>query len=175
MDSDKEKRIITLPLQTNCQEKRKEKEKKERVIIEKEHWDFDENVYTEEYQYNSLLFQNDSCCYKKMVQQINRKINSYKQQDKTKNLFNQDKLINTNQVLELLRGCEFLCYYCQKMVHVLYKNVREPKQWTLERLDNDYGHNFDNVVIACLDCNLRRRTMYHERYVFTKQLVVKKV
>jgi hypothetical protein len=26
------------------------------------------------------------------------------------------------------------------------------------------------VEIACLNCNLRRRTMYHERYVFTKQM-----
>ena len=61
------------------------------------------------------------------------------------------------------------------MVNVLYKNVREPLQWTLERIDNDYGHNHDNVTIACLECNLRRRTMYHERYVFTKQLVIKKI
>ena len=48
-----------------------------------------------------------------------------------------------------------------------YKN----KQWTLERIDNGMGHNKDNVEIACLLCNLRRRTMYHERYVFTKQMM----
>ena len=26
------------------------------------------------------------------------------------------------------------------------------------------GHNKDNVVISCLNCNLRRRTMHYERY-----------
>jgi len=60
-------------------------------------------------------------------------------------------------------------------VHILYENVREPLQWTLERIDNDFGHNKNNVEIACLNCNLRRRTMYHERYLFTKELsIVKK-
>lgn len=38
------------------------------------------------------------------------------------------------------------------------------------RVDNSYGHNTDNVVIACLDCNLRRRTMFQERYKKTKEM-----
>jgi hypothetical protein len=62
------------------------------------------------------------------------------------------------------------CYYCRKKVKILYEYVREEDQWTLERIDNKRGHNNDNVEIACLSCNLRRRTMYHERYVFTKQM-----
>jgi len=57
---------------------------------------------------------------------------------------------------------------------VLYKSVREPKQWSVERINNDYGHNKNNVTIACLSCNLSRRTMYHERYRFTKQLIIDK-
>ena len=49
------------------------------------------------------------------------------------------------------------------------------KQWSLERIENQYGHNKENVEIACLSCNLGRRTMYHERYLFTKQLeIIKK-
>ena len=52
----------------------------------------------------------------------------------------------------------------------MYEYVREPKQWTLERLDNAYGHNKNNVVISCLSCNIRRRTMASEKYVQTKQM-----
>ena len=52
----------------------------------------------------------------------------------------------------------------------MYEYVREPKQWTLERMNNSFGHNRDNVVIACLSCNIRRRTMASERYVLTKEL-----
>tara|TARA_B110000483_G_C18203444_1_gene546387 strand:- start:1617 stop:2144 length:528 start_codon:yes stop_codon:yes gene_type:complete len=175
MDSSKTIQLPSIAPKTEKIVKSTKKEKKERIIINKERWNFDESVYNPQQQYDVLCEKNDGQCYKKMIQQINRKINSYKQQDKTKNLFNDAKLININQVIELLLSCNFICYYCQKMVHVLYKNVREPLQWTLERLDNDYGHNHDNVVISCLECNLHRRTMYHERYVFTKQLVIKKI
>ena len=172
MDPDSRK-IIILPEQVKTETPKKEK--KERVIIDKEHWDFDEETYEPLLQSEILSSKSDVKCYNKMIQQINRKVNSYKQQDKTKNLYNSEKLITGVQVIELLKSCEFLCYYCRKMVYILYKNVREPLQWTLERMNNDYGHNYDNVTIACLDCNLHRRTMYHERYVFTKQLVIKKI
>lgn len=38
---------------------------------------------------------------------------------------------------------------------LLYKLVREPKQWTLDRIDNEYGHCVDNIVLSCLECNLK--------------------
>ena len=34
---------------------------------------------------------------------------------------------------------------------ILYENVREPKQWSVDRINNDLGHNIDNFVLACLD------------------------
>ena len=30
--------------------------------------------------------------------------------------------------------------------------------------------NIGNIEISCLSCNLRRRTMHHERYILTKQI-----
>ena len=59
-------------------------------------------------------------------------------------------------------------------VKILYKLVRESSQWSIERINNEFGHNKDNVTIACLDCNLKRKTMYHERFKFTKQLNIVK-
>ena len=57
----------------------------------------------------------------------------------------------------------------------MYDNVREKKQWTLDRLDNDQGHNRDNIVIACLDCNLKKRTMDDDKFKFSKQMrIIKK-
>ncbi len=52
----------------------------------------------------------------------------------------------------------------------------ENLQKKIERIDNKIGHAIDNVEIACLSCNLRRRTMHHERYLLTKniQTVIKK-
>lgn len=102
--------------------------------------------------------------------QIEIKIKGYKSQDNLKKKFCDEKFINYEFVIEMLRRCDIKCFYCKKEVLLLYENVREPRQWSVERIDNDVGHNKDNVEIACLNCNLKRRTMYFERYIMTKQL-----
>ena len=57
----------------------------------------------------------------------------------------------------------------------MYENVREKKQWTLDRLDNEQGHNKDNVVICCLECNIKRGTLDDEKFKFSKQMkIIKK-
>ena len=49
-------------------------------------------------------------------------------------------------------------------------------QWTLDRIDNNLGHNSDNVLISCLECNLKRRRMNMERFQFSKDCTnIKKV
>lgn len=102
--------------------------------------------------------------------QINYKIHSYRSQDLKKSLYDESKFVDYTYVMELLREKQLLCFYCRESVSLMYETVREGKQWTLDRIDNSFGHNRGNVEIACLTCNLRRRTMYHERYVFTKQM-----
>ena len=110
-----------------------------------------------------------------ILQQLGQKIGGYKAQDIHKKLYSEAEFVDVEWTLDLMKKCNNHCFYCKKTVHVLYENVREPLQWTLERIDNDFGHNKNNVEIACLNCNLRRRTMYHERYLFTKELsIVKK-
>jgi hypothetical protein len=113
--------------------------------------------------------------HKMIRQQIKQKIYGYQCQDNLKNRFTECNIIDVDIVLQKMLECNLLCYYCKKTVHVLYEYVRESKQWTLERLDNNLGHTKENIVVACLYCNLRRRTMYHERYLFTKELNIKKV
>jgi len=109
-----------------------------------------------------------------ILQQIKQKISGYRSQDVIKNHLDENLFVDVDKVLELMVTCENQCYYCKKTVQVLYENVREPLQWTLDRIDNSFGHNKNNVMIACLGCNLRRRTMHTERYAFTKQLVITK-
>ena len=108
-------------------------------------------------------------------QQIRQKLGGYRAQDLKKGKYSESAFIRENQVLQLMVSSKNRCFYCKEPVRVLYENVREPKQWTLERMDNEAGHNADNVVIACLACNLRRRTMHFDRYLFTKELVITKL
>jgi len=109
-------------------------------------------------------------------QQIKNKIHSYRSQDIEKNILDIENLADLSGVLQKLADCNHLCYYCKEPILLLYENVRDPKQWTLERINNKIGHVIQNVEIACLSCNLRRRTMKPERYILTKaiKIVVKK-
>ena len=114
---------------------------------------------------------NNNCSdARKVHQQILAKRSGYRAQDQLKGIFDLEKFVTFSDVLTLLNSSGLACYYCKDPVLVLYDYVREPRQWTLERLDNRFGHNRDNVVLACLQCNLRRRTMLSERYVQTQEM-----
>lgn len=106
--------------------------------------------------------------------EINKKIGGYKAQDNMKNIYCEEKFIDYDFVINLLNNSSLKCFYCKKNAYILYDVVREPRQWTIERLNNSMGHNKDNVEIACLTCNLRRCTMFYERYLITKQLKIVK-
>jgi hypothetical protein len=106
---------------------------------------------------------------------MRQKINGYKSQDEKKNLYSPEEFVSLNSVIDLLKKSELNCFYCKEKVKIWYEISRDPKQWTLERIDNKYGHNQGNVELACLSCNLKRRTMYHERFVFTKQMKLEKM
>lgn len=101
---------------------------------------------------------------------LDTKIRGYKSQDVEKGIYDESQFVTYNYVINLLKEAQMKCFYCHCLVMVLYESIREPKQWTLERVDNKKGHNVGNVQISCLTCNLRRRTMFQERYLLTKQL-----
>jgi hypothetical protein len=106
---------------------------------------------------------------------IKKKIKGYENQDKKKDILNKKKLINYNDLLEVLVISKLKCYYCKCDCLLMYDSVREKKQWTLDRLDNDQGHNRDNIVIACLECNLKKGTIGDKKFKFAKQMrIIKK-
>lgn len=110
-----------------------------------------------------------------MTKEIEKKISSYKQQDLIKKLFDNEKFITINNVVNKLIEYQMKCYYCKCEMYILYKIVREMKQWTVDRINNNIGHNIDNYVVSCLDCNLKRRRRNCESFLFTKQLNINKV
>ena len=113
---------------------------------------------------------------RKVISIIKKKISSYKQQDKNKKILRKEfPIITFDEVTEKLVESKLKCYYCKCEILLLYKQVREKKQWTLDRIDNSVGHHKDNVVISCLECNLKRRTTEIDRFTFTKQLKISKI
>ena len=152
----------------------------ERKRIQRAKWDLSQ----EEMQFsnqlkviNEMFFDNlcDNKIYnnemsKIITHQINQKIAGYKNQDLTKKMFDVHNFIIFTDIITRMNKCELTCYYCKQEMVVLYDISREMKQWTVDRIDNNKGHDKDNFHLACLECNLKRRKQSDDKFLFTKQL-----
>ena len=116
--------------------------------------------------------QNKSNMSAMLLSHIKTKLSGYKQQDILKKRLNELYFVKLDQVVELLSNCDMKCHYCSQETYVLYERVREMKQWSLDRIDNNIGHNSGNLVVACLDCNLKRRRTNKDAFLFTKNMVI---
>lgn len=189
MDVELECKTIQMPIKNNSRLKKKEPKIKKRMITHQRQWV--NNITNDDIQFTGQLVflvsrqesdkhgeEADEAEEEKeenkkksiMLRELRRKIDGYRHQDMLKNIFDASKFVDLDHVLELLRICDEKCFYCKESVKILYDVARDPKQWTLERIFNEKGHNKDNVEIACLSCNIKRRTMYYEKYRFTKQV-----
>jgi hypothetical protein len=108
------------------------------------------------------------------IKEIKNKLSGYARQDNENDIKDLSAFISLNATIELLLVNKMRCTYCRQCCELIYKDVMAPRQWTLDRVDNARGHNDGNVVLACLACNLQRRTMDAERFKFGKQLRIVK-
>ena len=151
-----------------------DKESKKRVESEKRTFTPDNFEYSKQIQMikdilnNNLNFTNDVS--KIAIQEINKKMYSYKQQDILKKRYDETNFLTFESVINKMIECELKCRYCTKEMNVLYDISREMRQWSVDRINNDLGHNNDNFHLACLECNLKRRRRTDEKFLFTKQL-----
>ena len=151
---------------------------KKRVVTQK--WEFSDDNYNYDNQIKFIkeIFSNtydeNNKVMKIVIQEINRKISSYKQQDKIKNLFDEPNFLTFESIINKMIECQLKCKYCLDEMNVLYDISREIKQWSVDRIDNNLGHNINNFHFACLDCNLKRRSRSDEKFLFTKQLKIVK-
>jgi 5-methylcytosine-specific restriction endonuclease McrA len=108
----------------------------------------------------------------KLTSHIKNKIYNYRQQDILKKKLNDIEFVSFEETINLLKQCNMKCCYCSNEVYILYEHVREMKQWSLDRINNDIGHNSGNLVIACLECNLKRRRTNKDAFMFTRNMVI---
>ena len=123
---------------------------------------------------NKLFLENNYEGDTFVKKEVERKIRSYKYQDVKKNVYDSTQFISYDEVMEKLVISKLKCNYCRKNCLLMYNNVREMRQWTLDRIDNSDGHTNKNTVICCLDCNLKRGTLNDKKFEFTKQLKITK-
>ena len=107
---------------------------------------------------------------KYFIQALKTKLDSYKQQDKKKAYDDYDNFITLENIIHKLVAYNMKCYYCNNKTLILFKNLRDDYQWTLDRINNYDEHSNANTIICCLKCNLQRRRKNSEKFKFTKQL-----
>ena len=138
-------------------------------------WKIDDSYFTylKQIQIINNLYLEQSIEYGVLVKrEITKKINGYKNQDIQKSLINNYKIISLDQVIERLMVSKLNCFYCHGHCELLYRDVLSKKQCTLDRIDNNVGHNHDNVVISCLECNVKRGDMDSERFKRGKEIKI---
>jgi len=158
---------LCAPISSDSTEDIKNKDSLEGFCQENQLIYLDELTKNEENNKNGKI---DSNLLYYIKRNVEKKINSYKHQDIQKSRFSQEQFISYLELLGKLKECQLQCHYCNEITHLYYDIVREIRQWTLDRIDNDLGHNRDNVVISCLGCNLKRRKTNQGAFLFTKQL-----
>jgi hypothetical protein len=121
---------------------------------------------------NANMHQLDIIKSDETTKELNKKLAGYKQQDIKKGRYSNELFIGLEEVEVLLLECGLKCHYCLGDILVRYENVREPMQWSLDRIDNELGHNRGNLIVCCLTCNLKRRRTGKDAFLFTKQLVI---
>lgn len=141
---------------------------------------YDKKYFTHNEQKEVINDLSNSNLYQIVKQQINKKISGYKQQDMKKknydeNSKNYNNIIDFNDVITKMKKVDLKCYYCLKEMLILYENVRDENQWTVDRINNDIGHIKSNFNLVCLKCNLKRRRQSNEKYLFTSQLSINKL
>lgn len=142
---------------------------RKRVLVEA--WNLDAQYYTHELQLRILI---GDKTFPLFFQQIERKLQGYRAQDVEKKILDEANLVKLPYVLDLLKEDEMKCHYCKTQVFVLYEMARENCQWTLDRIDNKVGHNCGNVLVSCLQCNLKRRCTNKDKFLMGKEMVLKK-
>ena len=148
--------------------------KKQNTTVRKttKNWNIDNTLLTHTKQQTAInqLYLDISFQYMTTyIKELKHKLSGYKSQDKDKKIFDSNYFISLQTIYELLVKSKLFCYYCKNPVYILYEKTRDMKQWTLDRIDNDQGHNCENCVICCLECNLQRKTLNDEKFKFTKQ------
>ena len=109
------------------------------------------------------------------IKEIEKKINGYKHQDAKKEIYNALTMISFQEAKQKLIECRLLCHYCIKPVKIIYRIVRDPLQWTLDRIDNKKNHSSINTIISCLSCNLKRRNINKDKFAFSQNITIVKV
>ena len=99
-----------------------------------------------------------------VLRELRSKLAAYKSQDKRNSVFDASHFVTMERLSEVLVASRLRCCHCMAFVPLLYDKPNDRRQWTLDRVSNEQGHNEMNVKVSCLGCNIKRGDMEIERF-----------
>ena len=99
-----------------------------------------------------------------ILSKIKHKVNNYKRNDLMK--FKQINDLTVENTIKILISYNYKCDECGIEVIIDYKS-RCFKQFSLDRIDDKLPHNYDNIRLTCLSCNIN-----HMKYVYYSGCIV---
>lgn len=106
------------------------------------------------------------------ISELKKKWQGYKQQDKRHSIYHEKYFIDFDSMIDKMVASKMKCFYCDVACLFIYSESYENSQWTLDRIDNNKGHTCENTVISCLQCNLARGNIDHERFKESKKICI---
>ena len=85
-----------------------------------------------------------------------RMINTSKETDKIKNIFDDENYIDIDYLNKLYEIQNGLCLYCKCLMDLDFTRDNTNKI-SIQRINNDIGHIKINCVFSCLNCNVSRQ------------------
>ena len=77
-----------------------------------------------------------------------QRLKNYSYQDQDTRRYNAKKFIKMNEVEDLFKKQSSRCFHCWENLTL--------ETWTLDRINNNYGHETGNCLLSCLRCNTQR-------------------
>ena len=133
-------------------------------------------IYEDQISILSKLYFNIDFDYRNDISKVlKNKLNNYIQQDKKRKRDFSNNITYEESIYKLLTS-KLKCYYCKNNVKIIYKEIKDKNQWTFDRLNNNISHTNNNVVVCCLECNLKRGIQNYNDFLFGKQLqIIKRI
>lgn len=103
---------------------------------------------------------------------IRKKVRGYERQDASKDRVVEDN-VGCVEVARALAESKLMCRYCGERVTLGLGRIareKDPRQWTLDRVENHIAHTETNVVVCCLKCNLIKRRRDTEKFALASRL-----
>ena len=111
----------------------------------------------------SFIHKTIPTCVFNSINNIKAKLRGYKSQDIDSERYSRENFISKDEVNLLIKKQSSKCNYCWKSC--------DDTNWTLDRINNDYGHDSNNCCISCIDCNLQRNDQFYSVFYRKKALV----